>query len=289
MAVSKPQGEVRQFIRRSTAITNGVVLVTGATGHLGRDLVRRLVGGRRSVRLLARRPGTDADVQWVKGDLATGEGVREALQGVDSVVNAATFSPIARRGGVRFADFFSTPSSVDVDGTQRLLDESARAGVRHFLHVSIVGLEGASLPYSRVKLAGEHLVRQSSVPWSVVRATPFYYLLAKMLAGLRRVPVWPLPTPRWNPVNTTDVADYLVECLDDGQRGLREEIGGPEDLSLVEMARLFQRSWGGRRAILPIPLPVSTARNMGFVRSEGRRGKKTWSAWLSERTVQSKD
>jgi uncharacterized protein YbjT (DUF2867 family) len=263
----------------------GIVLVTGATGHLGRDLVRCLVAEHRNVRLLARKPGTETAVQWVKGDLATGEGLREALEGVASVVNAATFSPIARSGRVRFADLFSSPSSVDVDGTQRLLDAAVHAGVQHFLHVSIVGLEGASLPYAQVKLAGEHLVRQSSISWSVVRATPFFYLLANLLAGQRRLPVWPLPTSRWNPVGTTDVAEYLAECLNDGQRGMRREIGGPEDLSFIEMARLFQRSRGLRRPILPIPVSVRMAHRMGFARSEGRRGKTTWSDWLNKCAV----
>lgn len=262
---------------------DSLILVTGGTGHLGRDLVRRLVAGGRNVRLLSTRPGAAADVQWAKGDLATGDGIREAMDGVESVINAATLSPIARRGGVRFADFFGTPSSVDVDGTKRLLEASARVGVRHFLHVSIVGLEGSSLPYAKVKLAGERLVRTSSAPWSVVRATPFFYLVEKMLTGLDRLPIWPLPTARWNPVDTTDVADYLVMCLDDGRRGVREEIGGPEDLSLVETARQLQQARElRRRPILPLPLPTTMVRNMGFVRAQGRRGRKTWSAWLRE-------
>jgi len=261
---------------------NSLILVTGGTGHLGRDLVRGLVAERRNVRLLATRPGTATDVQWAKGDLATGDGIREAMEGVDSVINAATLSPIARRGGVRFADFFGTPSSVDVDGTRRLLEASTRVGVQHFLHVSIVGLEGSPLPYAKVKLAGELLVRQSSLPWSVVRAAPYFYLVEKMLGGLRRLPIWPLPMARWNPVDTTDVADYLVACLDDERRGVREEIGGPEDLSLVETARQLQQAHRLRRPILPLPLPTKMVRNMGFVSAQGRRGKKTWSAWLRE-------
>ena len=109
------------------------------------------------------------------------------------MINAATFSPIARRGGIRPVDFITSPSEVDVEGTERLLALSRTANVRHFLHVSIVGLDEASLPYARVKLRGEQLVREFSLPWSVVRAMPFYYLLERMLAGLAWLPVWPLP------------------------------------------------------------------------------------------------
>jgi uncharacterized protein YbjT (DUF2867 family) len=261
---------------------SGVVLITGGTGHLGRALVRKLVVAGRDVRLLATKPGVATDVGWVKGDLATGEGIEESLRGVQSVINAATFSPIARRGAVRLSDFFSSPSAVDVGGTQRLLDAAAREGVQHFLHVSIVGLEDSSLPYARVKLSGERLVRHSPIPWSVVRATPYFYLIANMLAGLRHSPIWPLPTRSWNPIDTSDVADRLIECLNDGQRGVREEIGGPEYLSLAEMADQFRKAASLRRLVIPIPLSAKMMRRMGFVGAAARYGVKTWSAWLDE-------
>jgi uncharacterized protein YbjT (DUF2867 family) len=264
-----------------SARTN-LVLVTGGTGHLGRELVKKLVVNGRNVRLLATKPGAASDVEWVKGDLASGEGIEESLRGVESVINAATFSPIARRGAVRLSDFFYSPSAVDVGGTQRLLEGAARAGVQHFLHVSVAGLEDTSLPYSRVKLSGESLVRHSSIPWSVVRATPYYYLIANMLAGLRYSPIWPLPSRPWNPIDTSDVADRLVECLDDGRRGLREEIGGPEYLSLSEMACQFCKVTSRRRLIIQIPLSAMMMRRIGFVGAAARYGVKTWSAWLHE-------
>jgi uncharacterized protein YbjT (DUF2867 family) len=256
------------------------ILVTGGTGHLGRDLVDRLVRDGHRVRVFARSAGRDIDVEWAIGDLATGEGLRSALQDVDTVINAATYSPIARRGGIRPVDFFKSPAAVDVDGTERLLALCNEASIRHFLHISIVGLDQASLPYGRVKLAGEQLVRQSSLRWSVVRAMPFYYLLEKMLAGLAWLPAWPVPGTVFNPVDTSDVADYLVQCAFDGTQGMRAEIGGPEDLSLAEFSRQYQRARGIKRLILPLPLSATAARGMGFVVSDGVRGKLSWSAWL---------
>jgi uncharacterized protein YbjT (DUF2867 family) len=236
----------------------------------------------RAVRLLVRTPQNDPRVHWVTGDLATGVGVEEAMRGVHSVISAATSSPIAQSGKVKFSDLTGSPSAVDIDGTRRLLDAAHRADVHHFLHVSIVGLEASRLPYSRVKLAGEHLVRSSPVPWSVVRATPYFYLLGKVLAGFRRLPLWPLPTAPWNPVDTSDVASYLAECLDDNRRGMRPEIGGPQDLSLVDAARQYQRATGFRRLILPLWLPGFLVRNLGFAASNGRRGVKTWASWLDD-------
>jgi uncharacterized protein YbjT (DUF2867 family) len=257
-----------------------LVLVTGGTGHLGRDLVERLLQQGHRVRVFARSPRRDANVEWAVGDLATGEGLRPALEGVHTVINAATHSPIAQRGSVRPVDLFKSPSAVDVEGTERLIAQCCEASIQHFVHVSIVGLEEASLPYARVKLAGERLVRQSSLPWSVVRAMPFYYLLEKMLAGLAWLPVWPVPKTVFNPVDTSDVADYLARCAFDGARGMRAEIGGPEDVSLAEFSRQYQQARGFNHPILTLPLSESAARGMGFVVSRGARGDLSWSAWL---------
>ncbi|WFU72729.1 hypothetical protein [Bradyrhizobium sp. CB2312] len=157
---------------------------------------------------------------------------------------------------------------------------SGKAAVRHFLHVSIVGLDEATLPYARVKLAGERLVRASALSWSVVRAMPFYYLLEKLLAGLAWLPVWPMPATLLNPVDTSDVAEHVVSCAFDGQYGDRAEIGGPEDLDLVTLARQYQDARRLRRKILPIGLSQTKARGMGFVVSQGVRGRLTWADWL---------
>jgi uncharacterized protein YbjT (DUF2867 family) len=216
--------------------------------------VDRLVRDGHQVRVFARARKGRADVQWAIGDLATGEGLPTVLRGVHTVINAATHSPVAQRRGFRLVDFFKSPSDVDAEGTQRLLDLCQQASVQHFLHVSIVGLDDASLPYARVKLAGERMVRESALSWSVVRAMPFYYLLESMLAGFAWLPVWFVPKPIFNPVDTSDVADYLAHVAFDGPRGERAEIGGPEDLSLVEFARQYQLARGMHRPIVPTHL-----------------------------------
>ncbi|RUW99019.1 MULTISPECIES: NAD(P)H-binding protein [unclassified Mesorhizobium] len=257
------------------------ILVTGGTGHLGHDLVPALTASGHTVRLLAREARLDRAVEWALGDLATGEGIDEALGDVDTVIHAATLSPIARRG-MRPIDFFSSPSDVDVEGTRRLLAASQRANVSHFIFVSIVGLDFSTLPYSRVKLAGEQLVRESPLSWSVIRATPFFYLLAQMLAGLRWLPVWLLPTSPSNPVDTRDVARYLAQAVSDGERGVRPQIGGPEVMPFSTFARQYRDVLGLRRLILPFPVSRKISLALGLVETSERLGERTWKAWLSE-------
>ena len=259
-----------------------MILITGGTGHLGRDLVATLLAQHRSVRVLARSLGSDSRVDWVQGDLATGEGLSAAFQGVDTVIHAATLSPIAQRGGqVRLSDFLASPSDVDVEGTARLLEAAGKARVQHFQFVSIVGLEDSGLPYSRVKLRGEALVRESTLPWSVVRAMPFFYLLEGMLQGLAKLPVWPLPTARFRPVDTKDVAERLVELLRGRALGVQQEVAGPEALPFSEFARQYKVARGLRRPIVPLSVSQKFAKNMGFVPAdEAWRGRRTWAYFL---------
>jgi uncharacterized protein YbjT (DUF2867 family) len=259
-----------------------LILVTGGTGHLGRDLVARLLARGKRVRVLARLPGNDARVQWARGDLGSGEGLREALDGAHTVVHAATFSPVAQRGFMRLVDLVWSPRGVDIEGTRKLLTACQSAGVHHFVYVSIVGLDPAnSFPYNRVKLAAETLVREVDLPWSIVRAEPFHYLLARLFASMRAWPWWVLPDAATQPVDTSDVAAYLAECVDDGRLGVREEIGGPEVQTLPDLAREYLAARGLHRRVFRWKVSAERARRLGFVPADGRRGTVTWHDWLA--------
>jgi uncharacterized protein YbjT (DUF2867 family) len=217
------------------------VLLTGGTGHLGRAIAAGLTREGHRVRILARRPGDDPGVEWVQGDLSAAPDLGPALAGVDAVVHAATDSPAARRGGFRPLDPVRSPTGVDIDGTAALLAAAAKAPVGHFLHVSITGLGQAARisPYARVKPAAEELVMTSSVPWSILRASGFHWLLERMLARMARRPVLVLPGDvHMQPVDSDDVAGVVVACLDDGRRGEREDVVGPETLTMRRLAEM---------------------------------------------------
>ncbi len=107
------------------------ILVTGGTGTLGRPLVQALTGAGNPVRVLSRRPPAKVDgpaVEWAVGDLGTGEGITEAVEGVRAIVHCATSQ---------------RTREVDVGGTLRLLDAARRAGSPHLVYISIVGSTGS--------------------------------------------------------------------------------------------------------------------------------------------------
>ncbi|GAA0530520.1 epimerase [Saccharopolyspora subtropica] len=261
--------------------TTGAVAITGGTGHLGRELVRLLTPTHR-VRILTRRPGTDPEVEWVRGDLTTGEGVAELVADAHTVVHAATWSPVAQRGFPHPVDFRRSPPDVDVDGTSRLLEAATAAQVQHFLYVSIVGVDRPALPYLRLKHTAEELVSVADVPWSIARATQFHWLLDRMLTRAARLPVLPLPTGLpTQPVDARDFAEYLAEHVRGGAGGRLDDFGGPEVLTLGDAVRSWQRARGRRQRVIGLPAP----RRLRRVATEltcpgGRRGRTTWAEWL---------
>lgn len=260
------------------------ILVSGGTGHLGSRIVSGLQADGHMVRVLARRPRRDPDVEWAQGDLATGAGVRDAVAGVDAIIHAATNSPAAQRGRFKPRDLLVSPADVDVGGTRALLSAAEDAGVEHFLHVSIVGLQALrAMPYSRRKLMAEQLVRDGRVPWSIVRATGFYWLLARMFAEMVKRPIIALPAHAlMAPVDSDDFARFVVECVGDGGRGEREDFAGPQTLAMTELMAQYLNAHGRQHRIRHAPLPkrIQAAITAGNTAADARLGTTTWAQWL---------
>jgi uncharacterized protein YbjT (DUF2867 family) len=260
------------------------ILVTGGTGHLGRAVVRDLQRESNQLRILARQPRKDPSVEWVTGDLATGEGVREAVANVDVIIHCATNSPAAQRGRFTLGDFLRSPADVDVNGTSVLLEAAEQVGVGHFIHVSIVGLEHLKrMPYSRRKLEAEQIVKRSTVPWSIVRATGFYWLLEHMFNDMLGQRILALPAhARMAPVDADEFAQFIVECVADRRRGDREDFAGPQTLSMIELMEQYLAARGVHRRIRHAPLPkkIQTALTAGNTSASARLGTTTWAQWL---------
>ncbi|GAA4003236.1 NAD(P)H-binding protein [Allokutzneria multivorans] len=206
------------------------ILVTGGTGTLGRAVVAHLRETGHQPLVMSRRPGPD----HVVADLLTGDGVDAALDGVDVVINCAT----------------TLSGKKDVIATRTLVDAVRRAGCRHLVHVSIVGIDRIRFGYYNGKLASEELVR--AVPHTILRATQFHDLLRKIFSVLAKLPVVFVPDVRFQPVDVRDVAVRLVELAMGPPLGRAADFGGPEVRDAVDLARSH---FGGKRRIVPIRLP----------------------------------
>lgn len=249
------------------------ILLTGGTGGLGREVARAAEAAGHTVRIASRRArphDVPAAREWARMDVETGAGVRQALEGVDAVIHAAS-DP--RRHAI-----------VDVQGTRRLAEAARAAGTAHLVYVSIVGVDGIPFGYYRSKLAAEQVVAASGVPHSILRATQFHSFVDTMTAGAARVPlIFPLPTTfRFQSVDTGEAAERLVRAVQDGPGGRLADFGGPEVLTWGEMAAPWKAARGIRKPTVHLPLPgaLAAAFRAGKNTSDGERGTIRWRDWL---------
>ncbi|MFD4658348.1 SDR family oxidoreductase [Kitasatospora sp. NPDC058444] len=223
----------------------GTVLVTGATGTLGREVVRLLVARGVAVRGLSRRVRDGGDgVAWVVGDLVSGAGIAEAMAGVEVVVDCAT-----------------TQKKEDLAGVRTLVARAREAGVRHLVYVSIVGIDRIPIAYYTTKLGCEQVVRESGLGWTVLRATQFHDLVLRFFDASVKLPVFPvLSGTACQPVDVREVAVAVADLAGEEPAGFAPEVGGPQVRSYRELAEAYLRAAGKRRLLLTLRLPGAAAR-----------------------------
>jgi uncharacterized protein YbjT (DUF2867 family) len=251
------------------------ILVTGGTGTLGRRFVPLLREAGGTVRVLSRSPREpEGGVEYVSGNLDTGEGVEAALEGVETIVHLAG----AAKG----------------DGEKARTLVRAAAGARHLVYISVVGadrvpvtsaVDRAMFGYFESKLDAERVVAGSGVPYTTLRATQFHDLLLATVKGMAKLPVIPVPSGfRFQPVDTGEVAARLVELTLGAPAGLVPDIAGPRAYGLGEAIRGYLQARHQRRALVPLRLPGKGARafragaNLAPDRAVGRR---TWEEFLA--------
>ena len=195
------------------------IAVAGGTGLVGRQTVKAL-----------RRSGHDAVViaRSVGMDLTTGDGLADALMGVDAVIDVIN-TPTVDPGEAR--EFFATT-------TRQLLAAEHSASVKHHVVLSIVGVDQVeSNGHYAGKRAQERAALDGPVPATIVRATQFFDFAAMVVGWTQRGRVATVPPLLVQPVAVADVAEVLVEvAAGEPQEGIRE-LAGPELQDLVDMAR----------------------------------------------------
>jgi uncharacterized protein YbjT (DUF2867 family) len=258
---------------------NHPILVTGGTGTLGRLVVGRLRDAGREVRVLSRQArGPEEGVEFVTGDLDTGDGVEAAVAGAGTIIHCAG----SQKG--------------DEVKARHLVEAASAAGTRHLVHISVVGVDRvpvasavdrAMFGYFASKRAAEEVVAGSGVPWTTLRATQFHDLMLTTASGMAKLPVIPVPSGlRFQPVDAGEVATRLVELALGAPAGLVPDIAGPRVYDMGDLVRAYLRANGKHRLLVPLRLPGKAARafrggaNLSPDRAVGRL---TWEDFLAER------
>jgi uncharacterized protein YbjT (DUF2867 family) len=235
-----------------------MILIAGGSGVLGTQVTRLLTAQGHSVRVLARDPRQARhleanQVEVVSGSVQNPDAVAQAVAGARIVISA--IHGFAGRGA-------SNPTTVDLQGNRALIRAAQAQGVERFILLSI---HGATLEHPielfRMKRRAEEELQASRIPWTIIRPTAYMETWTKLIGE-------PLVTTGKtrifgrgkNPINfvaASDVAQYVALATHDSAlTGQCLEVGGPESLTMRQVAETIKRITKVAGAVSPMPLPM---------------------------------
>jgi uncharacterized protein YbjT (DUF2867 family) len=197
------------------------IVVIGGSGLIGKKLIPIL--RKRGHEAVPASPSSGVNT-------LTGEGLAQALEGADVVVDVSN-APSWEDAAV--LEFFQT-------STRNLLAAEAAAGVGHHVALSVVGAD--RLPdsgYMRAKVAQEGLIKASGVPYTVVRATQFFDFVGGIAQSATDGQTVRLPPALMQPIVSDDVAAALARVAVEGPLNRMVELAGPEPIRQDELVRRY--------------------------------------------------
>lgn len=242
------------------------IAVAGATGNVGSLTVAALERRGHEVVRISRSLGVD---------LSTGDGLDEALAGVEAVVDTTNVLAGERSEAVAY---FGTL-------TRNLLAAEERAGVRHHVLLSIAGVHRVEgNPHYAGKREQERLVTAGPIPWTIVPATQFHDFAAMVTSWTERDGVATIAPLLVQPVAPGDVADILAEVAEGEPKGQYPDVAGPETQDLVDMARRTLEVRGHQVKLVPTwsgIFDTSMAGNVLLPGEGARIAPTTFDEWLA--------
>jgi uncharacterized protein YbjT (DUF2867 family) len=235
-----------------------MILIVGASGRLGSIVAQRLLAQGKPVRAMTRTPSNLAhlkqqEAEVVSGDLRDPTSLLSACQGVDQVLAAA--HALLGKG-------YNNPQTVDDVGNRQLIDAAKAAGVQHFIFISLQGASpDAPVDFFRIKYRTEEYLRASGLNYTIIRPTAFMDLWAQLIGQpileQGKTTIFGRGNNPVNFVAVEDIARFACAAFEDPRaRNRIIEVGGPENLTLNQVAETFEHASGHQVKKRHVPLPM---------------------------------
>lgn len=239
-----------------------MILITGSTGLVGQRLVARAADQDMVCLVrpapLVRKFALHVSVRIISADVDDLPALRMAMHGVTSIVHlAAVSSPIGSR----------SIESINVGGTQNVIEAAHEAGVRRILFTSPLGADpNSAYPYLRSKGKAEDLVRSSGLDYTILRVSAVYgeddTWTTVLAMSMRTLPlIFPIPgdgRSRMQPLHVDDLVECIMRCFSSpatiGQTML---IGGPQFLTMDDVVSEIMKATGLRRRRYYVRIPTA--------------------------------
>lgn len=257
-----------------------VLCVAGGTGQVGREVVRLALEAGHTVRVLSRHvpsPGSSTHhdgATYFAGDVTTGVGLDAAVAGADVVIDCLEGQ-------------FGKARKQFADGGARLAQAARDAGAGRAVVLSIINCDRSTYPYYVSKASKERAYADSGLESVVVRATQFHSLVAMVFGAGSRLGLIPVfKGARFQTISPADAAKAALEAAEGPGQGAGHHVrtvGGPEVLSMQELAVSWKAATGSRGKLIHVPLPGAMGR---YLRAglnlvpEQKYGRKTFVSWL---------
>lgn len=251
------------------------VLVTGATGFVGRRVASRLVKAGLEVRAMVRDPARvemlpKEHVEVVRGDLNDAESLHSACDGVEAVVHLAAIiresiagtkpkrGAVVRKGGPRI-----TFENVNVEGCRKLVQAAKQMKVEKIVYASTIGAANdPNLRYMQSRWLAEKVIVDSRIPYSILRFSVAFgegdEFVNPLAAMVKIMPIVPVPgdgKALFQPIAVEDVARCLATTVSTNVGlGMTYDLGGPEALTYDEILKLTVEAVGSKTVLLHVPL-----------------------------------
>lgn len=242
-----------------------MILITGASGFLGRQLVARMSGDelfRNQIRCFIRRKEQEKyfghyNIEVVRGDIRNENDISKALEGVDTVIHLAALIKTPND-----SDYYE----VNLEGTKKLVKKSIEQKVKRMIFVSsFQAREEFDTAYGRSKRFAEDFIRRSGIEWVILRPLMFYGKtdnkdLMHLVGFIRKYPIIPIfgnGKYKLQPIHVDDIVEAILRSIK--QKNIRNvtfEIGGGSVVTMNGFVDLVCKFLNIRRIKLHLPIPL---------------------------------